>query len=190
MRRWQPAGLIAAAAALSSVLTACAVADQSQPEIIKAAQPEARPSAVSRPATPTSAIIQVYFVDPSNHVKAVFRSDPAAGLSTDIAALLAGPTGQESADGLTSAVPVGTSLDSVHQSGSTAILDFTDQLASVSGHEQLLAFAQIVLTADSLPDVERVQITIAGQPVNAPEPNGTLAPGPVTKADYASLVSP
>lgn len=173
-----------------AILTACAVPDQSQPDIINGSQPVGRPSAVSHPGTPTAVRISVYLVNSSNQLTAVMRPDSVAGLSTAVSALLAGPTGQEQAAGLSSAIPVGTTLNSVRRSGSTADLDFSDALASVSGREQLLAFAQIVLTADSLAEVDRVRISIAGQEVNAPEPNGTLAQGPVTKSDYASLVTP
>ncbi|HET6965376.1 MAG TPA: GerMN domain-containing protein [Acidimicrobiales bacterium] len=173
-----------------ALLTACAVPDQSQPDIINGSRPVGRPSAVSHPGSPAAARIEVYLVSGSNQLTAVSRPDPSSGLSTAVAALLAGPTSQEQAAGLSSAIPVGTTLNSVRQSGSTADLDFSDALASVSGREQLLAFAQIVLTADSLTQVDRVRISIAGQEVNAPEPNGTLAQGPVTKSDYASLVAP
>lgn len=173
-----------------AILTACAVPDQSQPDIITGSHPVGRPSAVSHPGSPAAVRISVYLVNSSNQLAAVTRPDSTAGLSTAINALLAGPTGQEQSAGLSSAIPVGTTLKSVRQSGSTADLDFSDALASVSGKEQLLAFAQIVVTADSLTQVDRVRISIAGQEVNAPEPNGTLAQGPVTKSDYASLVAP
>lgn len=175
---------------MAALLAACGVPDQKQPDIINGSRPAARPSAVSHPPTPTSAELRVYFVDNSNQVVAVTRPNPVGGLATAVATLLAGPTSQEIAAGLSTAIPVGTTLTSVHQTGSTADLDFSDALASVTGREQLLAFAQIVVTADSLADVDRVRISIAGQEVNAPEPNGTLAQGPVTKDDYASLVSP
>ena len=177
-------------AAVTAMLTGCAVSNQSQPDIIDGTRIAARPSPVSRPPTPTAELIQIYFVNTSNQVVPVTRPDPGDGLSAAITAVLAGPTNQESAAGTSTAIPAGTTLDAVRRSGSTAILDFSDSLASVSGREQLLAFAQIVMTADSLTDVDRVQISIAGQAVNAPEPNGTLAQGPVSKGDYASLVGP
>lgn len=189
MRPGRTAVLAATVLVVSAVLAGCSVPDQSQPDIINGSGAAVRPSPVSQPATPTSAQMQVYFVNNSNQVEAVDRSKPVAQLSTAIAALLAGPTSQEIAAGMSSAIPVGTTLDSARRSGSTAALDFSDALASVSGREQLLAFAQIVLTAESLSAVDRVQISIAGQVVNAPEPDGTLAQGPVTRNDYASLVS-
>lgn len=179
-----------AAISAAMLLASCGVPDQSSPDIISGSRPAARPSPVSHLPTPTSAELKVYFVDSSNRVVPVTRPNPVGGLATAITTLLAGPTSEENTAGLSSAIPVGTTLTSVHQTGSTAALDFSDALASVTGREQLLAFAQIVVTADSLPDVDRVQISIAGQEVNAPEPNGTLAQGPVTKNDYASLVGP
>jgi len=168
----------------------CGIPDQGRPDLINGSQPSVRPSAVSRPATPSSLEIRAYFINASNQVVAVTRADPVATLSTAISALLAGPTDHESAGGISSAIPVGTKLNSAHQSGQTASLDFSDDLASVSGHEQLLAFAQIVLTADSVPGVAQVEVSIAGQAVNAPKPDGSLAQGPVTENDYRSLVAP
>lgn len=173
----------------SLLLSGCQIPDQTRPDIFNGSPLAGRPSAVSAPAAPTSAVIRVYFVNGSNQVVAETRSAGDATLSTSIAALLAGPTSQESAAGISSAIPTGTRLDSVHQSGTTAILDFNDALASVSGREQVLAFAQIVVTADSLAAVDRIQVSIAGQVVNAPEPDGTLAQGPVTMSQYASLLA-
>lgn len=190
MRRSRAGLAPTAALAIATLLAGCAVPDQSRPDIISQSQVASRPSAVSRPATPASIQMQVYFVNSSNQVTAVSRSNHVADLATAISALLAGPTNQEIGAGISSAIPPGTTLHSFHQSGSTADLDFSDALASVSGHEQLLAFAQIVLTADSLVDVGRVQISIAGQVVNPPEPNGTLAQGPVSRNDYLSLIAP
>lgn len=174
----------------AGLLSACGMPNQDKPDLLGGSRPASRPSAVSRPATPTSAHLTLYFVDSANRVVAVTRSNPTASLSAAVSMLLAGPTSEESAAGVSSAIPVGAAIDSVRQSGTTAALDFSDALASVSGREQLLAFAQIVLTADSLPQVDRVEISIDGQQVNAPEPNGTLAQGPVSKLDYSSLVSP
>lgn len=182
--------LAAAAVAAASLLAGCAVPDQSQPDIISSSRAAAQPTAVSLPPTKTSTRVALYFVNGSNLLTAVYRSNPVGGLERTVTALLAGPTNQDIASGLTSAIPVGTKLESARMSGSTASLDFSQALASVSGREQLLAFAQIVVTADSLPNVARVAISVGGQAVNAPEPGGTLAQGPVTRADYAALITP
>lgn len=181
---------VAAVAAAVALLAGCAVPDQRSPDIISGSRPAAQPSPASQPLNPTSSRVALYFVNGANKLSPVLRSNPAMGLATTVDALLAGPTNQEIAAGLSSAVPVGTKLDYARLDGSTASLGFSNELASVSGREQLLAFAQIVVTADSLPSVDRVEISVGGQAVNAPERNGTLAQGPVSRSDYASLINP
>jgi spore germination protein GerM len=178
----------AAAVAASACLTACSVPDQKTPEILGGVQETIQPSAAPKPSTPSSSRLIVYFVDSNSQLVSVARSDPYSGLNIAIGELLAGPTSAELGDGLSSAIPVGTKLIYASISGSTARLDFSNDLASISGHEQLLAFAQIVVTSGSIPGIALVQISVAGQAVNAPQPDGTLAEGPVAPSEYASLV--
>ncbi|HVA74799.1 MAG TPA: GerMN domain-containing protein [Acidimicrobiales bacterium] len=178
-----------ALAALATLfLASCAVPDEHSPVIIQGAQSPPHRPAVPKPATPSSTKLTVYFVGNDSALVAVDRSDSYPGLNNAIGELLAGPTSAEVSGGLTSAVPVGTKLVYSSISGSTAHLDFSDSLASISGHEQLLAFAQIVVTSASIPGVSLVEISVAGEPVNAPKPDGTLAQGPVSAADYSSLL--
>lgn len=172
-----------------SLAAGCSVPDQQRPDILGPSGAVPQRSAASEPAIPASSAVAVYFVK-AESLAPVARPDGVSSLDTTITELLAGPTAQELAAGLTSAIPEGTKLDSAKVVGRTAFLGFSDQLASITGREQLLAFAQIVVTSDSLPGIDRVEISVGGQPVNPPEPNGTLAQGPVTKADYAVLLRP
>lgn len=183
-----PAASIATALALTLGLSACSIPDQSRPDVIGPVPSTTQPPAVVKAATPTSAHVTTFLVGNDAHLVAVRRSDPYDGLNVAVGELLAGPTSGEVAKGLTSAIPVGTKLSYSNISGSTADLDFSSELASVSGHEQLLAFAQIVETAVSIPGITFVRVSVAGQVVNAPEPDGTLAQGPVTGSDYSSLL--
>lgn len=180
----------AAASSLLLCLASCAVPDEHKPVIIDNSHSAPQRSTVPKPVTPKSARLDVYFVGSDSKLVPVERSDSFVGLNNAIGELLAGPTSTDLSAGLTSAVPVGTKLVYSSISGSTARLDFSDSLASISGHEQLLAFAQIVFTSTSIPGVSLVEISVAGQPVNAPEPDGTLAQGPVSAADYSSLLRP
>ena len=49
--------------------------------------------------------------------------------------------------------------------------------------------AQVVLTATSLPGVDAVRLTFAGNPVEAPLPSGELTSGALTAADYATFLT-
>lgn len=182
MTRALPSLVIAALAALA---TGCAIPDQHTPVAI-GTTPPTTPPPTTQPSTPTARRVTVFLVQGSHLAIVERRTTP--GLKAAITDLLAGPTTQEKALGLTSAIPSGTKLNSATQVGATAQLDFTDALGTVSGREEVLAFAQIVATSTSLPGVQQVQVAIAGQTVNAPLQDGTLAQGPVTRADYASLL--
>jgi spore germination protein GerM len=174
---------IAAAIALAG----CGIANQASPVAIGNAAPST--TAPAQPPAPAStAAATLYFVSASNQLVAT-RAGTLTGIGSVIEHLLAGPSSSESGAGMTSAIPTGTKLLSAGVSGTLAKLDFSDQLASVSGQEQLLAFAEIVTTCTSLPNVNSVEISVAGQTVNAPLPDGTLAQGPVTQSSYAGLLA-
>jgi Sporulation and spore germination len=181
------APVVALILAVAVAVVGCAIPDQHTPVAIGTTPPASHPSA-TQPHTPSPSLVDLFMVQ-GKRLAVVHRStNPALGAI--LTSLLAGPTNQETAAGLTSAIPAGTELDSAILVGATARLDFTDSLASVSGQEEVLAFAQIVTTATSLPGVERVQIAIDGQMVNAPLSDGTLAQGPVDRADYIPLLPP
>lgn len=189
-RRVATRGVLAGLAGLAPlVATACSVPDQRAPVDISGANLPAPPSTVAGSPAGPGIRIAVFFVGNNNALVAAFRSDPSGELGVAIGDLLAGPTRREVATGVSSAIPGGTRvLNSAVTVGGTAELNFGSALTSVTGHEELLAFAQIVATATSAPGVIRVQISVEGQPVNAPLPGGTLAQRPVTRADYASVL--
>ena len=180
--------ITAVLAAASLAASSCGVGDQAAPVEISGAHLPAPPSTVAGSTQRIGRQVRVYLVASSDQLVPAVRSDPVGDIGAALKDLLAGPSRAEVAAGITSAVPSGTRLSSAQLLGTTARLDFTEQLTSVTGHEELLAFAQIVTTACASPGVEQVEIYVAGQAVNAPEPNGTLAQGPVTAADYTSLL--
>ncbi len=55
------------------------------------------------------------------------------------------------------------------------------------GEQSPLAVAQIVLTATSVPAVERVVLTRQGEPLEAQLPDGGLTTAPLAAQDYAEL---
>jgi len=75
-------------------------------------------------------------------------------------------------------------------SGATATIDLGGAAEAPSGQESRRAVAQIVLTATSLPGVDAVLLTRAGQRVDAPLPSGQLTSRPLTDDDYQPLLTP
>ena len=63
------------------------------------------------------------------------------------------------------------------------------ELAEVTGPDQVLAIAQVVMTLTSLPGVDSVQFVRDDETVEVPLPDGTLVRRPLTAADYSSLLA-
>ncbi|MGY2083336.1 GerMN domain-containing protein [Blastococcus sp. SYSU DS0539] len=104
-----------------------------------------------------------------------------------LSALAAGPTEEERAEGLATALTPGVTLSVTGVEGGTATIDLAGTAPIPSSRR---AVAQIVLTATSLPGVEAVLLTSGGDPVEAPLPSGALTDGPLLPADYAAFLSP
>jgi spore germination protein GerM len=74
--------------------------------------------------------------------------------------------------------------------GDTVTVDLTAALVEVGGQEQILAVAQIVLTATAVPDVARVRLLLEGQAVEIPRADGTLTSDTLRSTDYEALLKP
>ena len=61
---------------------------------------------------------------------------------------------------------------------------------SFASDSNRLEVAQIVLTATSVPGVDAVLLELAGEPIEAPLPDGELADRPLTAQDYATATVP
>ena len=136
---------------------------------------------------------RAYFVDGTTQLRPV-RVD-VTGLATPQAlrrllrALVEGPTAGGRAAGLATLFPPGTTLELTRLDRGTATVRvlLTD---SAPGPDALpLAAGQVVLTATSVPGVERVALLDDGGPVPAPLPGGRLADEPVSAAAYRSLLA-
>ncbi|TYP80648.1 AMIN-like domain-containing (lipo)protein [Blastococcus xanthinilyticus] len=115
---------------------------------------------------------------------------PEQRLGMLLAALADGPTDEERARRLSTALPAGVTLSVGGIDGATATIDLSAAAPLPSGVASRQAVAQIVLTATSLPGVEAVLLTSEGEPVEAPLPSGALTDEPLLPADYAVFLSP
>ena len=102
--------------------------------------------------------------------------------------LLAGPTDTERSGGLGSALPGGNPIGEIRLSNGQAAVDITVAEGAVRSDE-VLAVGQVVCTLDARPDVNAVIFISGGQPIEVPRADGSLSEGPLTTADYASLVT-
>ena len=107
-----------------------------------------------------------------------------------LGSLLGGVTEPEQRANLRTAIPPGTTEIDITADGRVLLVDLSQEFASVGGEEEILAVAQIVLTATSIEGVDLVALHLDGLPTNAPVASGALSDDPVGARDYESLVAP
>lgn len=100
--------------------------------------------------------------------------------------LLSGPSDAEARRGLRTAVPAGTTILSAPVASAIATIDLSGAFVRGTGPEQIIALAQIVFTATSLPGVVGVRFTLEGRPTEVPAGDGTLTQAPLGRANFAS----
>lgn len=174
-------------------LAACGVGVQNQPQDLPAASvPYGLLRAAPLPS-PSAAAAQVravvYLVRGSKIVRATALVPAPARIDQVVRTLLNGVTATQSAAGLRSAIPDGTHLLSLDLSGRVATLDLSTQFASARSADTILAVAQLVLTTTASSEVSAVRFSVNGRLIEVPSPGGALAYGPVTGAEYQTLVS-
>lgn len=94
--------------------------------------------------------------------------------------LLEGPTTEERAGGLASAIPVGTTLLDVSVAGGVATVDLSGAFDDGGGSASMLGrVAQVVATLTRFPTVERVAFRLDGEPVEAIGGEGVIVDPPI-----------
>lgn len=177
------------------MLTACGIPQDKQPTTTPGGvlMPAVAPSAAAPPggaAGPSvvEADLAVYLVQ-AEHLERVVRMAPRHDLTTALQVLLAGPTEAELGAGIRTAISPQTGLRSARLDGDTALVDLSAAFVEVGGQEQILAVAQVVLTATAVPGVRRVRFLLEGQAVEIPRADGTLSSESLGPADYQGLLT-
>ena len=111
------------------------------------------------------------------------RDDVLVAIST----LLQGPTADEAAQGLRTAIPSGTRLLAADLKDGVLTIDLSKDFLVVQGSEQRTAVAQLVFTATGTPDVDKVLFAIEGTQKEVPIDDGSLSAAPLTRFSYPSL---
>lgn len=98
------------------------------------------------------------------------------------------PDDNEREAGITSAIPPDTVVDSWELSGDVLVLELSQNFFDrLEGETSRNAFAQVVYTATSLPNVRLVQFALAGEIIEAKDGEGEDRIEPLGRNDYASL---
>jgi spore germination protein GerM len=104
-----------------------------------------------------------------------------------IAALLAGPTPSEEADGLRSALEPAELVNSARRTGDNAQVDLAPAFTAGAAGEQRTALAQMTYSLTEIPGIAAVTFTLDGEPTNVPRADGSASTGPVRREDYQLL---
>ncbi|MGY0236711.1 GerMN domain-containing protein [Longispora urticae] len=103
--------------------------------------------------------------------------------------LVAGPTTTEVEAGLARALWGGSVITRVRVTDGQAVVTVTAALDAVSRNDEILAFGQVVCTLTAREDVNGVVFTRDRQRIAVPRGDAFLSQGPLTAADYTSLIS-
>jgi hypothetical protein len=151
--------------------------------------PTAGATSTTLPAAREMSRVTIYLADANGKLVAVQRDVSAPGtVRKAIDALLHGPTTDE-ADTLHTAITSDTRLRRVSgPSDGLVTIDLSHELLDVTGKQQILALAQVVYTATSRRNVERVLFRVDGKPKEVPTGDGTLTAEPLDRLSYSELV--
>lgn len=173
--------------ALVIVVSACGIPIDAEPELVDI---EEIPSpAEDTPAPGELAAVSMYLVRNEGlvHVTRDLPSPPS--LTSIFDSLLGRVTEPERRANLRTAIPPGTGTISVTEDGPLLRIDLNSEFAAVGGEEEILAVAQIVLTATSIEGIEQVAFQLEGVPTDVPVAEGALSVDPVGAEDYESLIT-
>lgn len=176
----------AAIVLLATALAGCGIPLDAAPEAVEVEVAAAPDDAGPIPGD--LAAVSIYLV----------RNDSLVDVTRDLPApptveiifdsLLGSVTEPEQRSGLRTAIPRGTETISIDESGTTLLVDLSRDFAAIGGEEEVLAVAQIVLTATSIDGIELVDFRIEGIHTDVPVANGALSADPVGAADYEALI--
>jgi hypothetical protein len=112
---------------------------------------------------------------------------PAVGAEA-VRALLEGPTEEEAAAGLASAIPAGTRLLDLEIADRVATVNLSEDFASGGDSLSMQArAAQVVHTLTQFPTVDAVAFELEGEPFEALAGEGFNPVSPVSRADFEHL---
>jgi spore germination protein GerM len=154
-------------------------------------------STTSAPEAPApNEVVQVYLLASDGRLEGVLRRVVATENRSTLAAnalrvLLEGPTDEERAGGITSAIPTGTRLRGVLQpSDGVVTVDLSREFTTegLEGRGQIAALAQVVFTATELDRISGVRFAIEGEPRAVPRGvAGGLTDAPLGRSAFPDL---
>ena len=103
--------------------------------------------------------------------------------------LLAGPTAEERASGISSAIPAGTKLLGISLHDGVATIDLTSEYATGGGALSMQdRLGQVVYTLTEFPTIKKVLFHLDGAPVHVFSSEGIVLDHAVSRSDYVNLL--
>lgn len=173
-------------------LSSCSIAAEGSPRNIAAGDRGDLSVNFERPAGAAVGSGRIYLLSPEvvgqpRTLQSVARDVGNTPLNA-MKALFEGPNTDELQASLRSAIPSGTQLLDVRQTGSRLIVDVSSELQQLTGEALVDGIAQIVLTASEITGISEVAISINGIPQQWPAVSGELQSEPLTRYDFPGLV--
>ncbi len=132
----------------------------------------------------------VWYIGAGQLVPAERMLELGAPYAELIDAIAAGPTEEETTtEGWRSVVAAGT-VTGVSLSGGVATIDLAPTFSEVAAADQILGVGQLVLTITEYPGIGQVRLTIGGEPIKIPLPDGTQVGRDVARDDFLALTAP
>ncbi|MCZ7525191.1 MAG: GerMN domain-containing protein [Acidimicrobiia bacterium] len=190
--------VVATVVAAVLLVAACGVDAESDPralpenevpfELLSPPTPETSTTSTTEAPAPT-VDVDVYLVAVDRLVampREVTRPVTAAKVLEE---LFAGPTTEETDQGVRTAISPTTTLVSVTVTDTTATVDLSGGFDSGTT-EQLTSVAQIVFTATGVAGVDRVALQLDGRAIEVPTADGVVKAGPLVRGDFTALAVP
>jgi hypothetical protein len=181
--------------ACSVALAACAIPTQSTPSVLP---PSHVPSGLLDHNLPTttsttqptpSASVHIYLLNVQKQLTPIERFEtPPAALTAILKTLVQGPTSQESAQNIGTAIPNTVRVLSVSGPTDQVTVNLNTAFDATTGDDIELAVAQIVATVAAVNGPNTgVLFQIDGIPISVPVANGQEVLGPVTLGQFVTL---
>ncbi len=183
---------------VAALMSACSIEDDAEPRAI---DPSVVPfsllatsttTTTTEPARPKWVEIptSIFLVDSDTEMlsEVVRMIPPPPSVRAGLQELLLGPTGEELARGLNSAIARSTELLGVDGPVDGVVtVNLSDNLRTISGQGQRLALAQVVFTATAAPDVTGVLFAFEGELSEVPNGQGVSSTQPLDRTDFATF---
>ncbi|MBM0278137.1 GerMN domain-containing protein [Micromonospora tarensis] len=176
--------------ALAVLLTGCGIPTDDGPRSVRPPGGPLRSSAPAEATVPAGRAVETLCLVRDNRIVPVVRRvDRPPSIADQLRHLLAGPSGAERDSDLTSALPGAVNAAGATVTGTQALVA-VDQPAHDGGRsDEVLAFGQIVCTLTSRADVTTVAFLRDGRALGVPRADGSLSSRPLTRGDYAPLIT-